>query len=78
MDQYYVSWAAARVNAELTQEEAANAMKVTKATIISWEKYKTEPTISQAQKLCELYKVPTDMVDMIGTKRVFLCSANQI
>lgn len=33
-----ISLAAARVNARLTQEEAAKRMKIGKRTIINWEK----------------------------------------
>jgi DNA-binding XRE family transcriptional regulator len=73
MEQFHISWAAARVNADLTQDEVAKAMNVTKNTIINWEKYKTEPTISQAQTLCKLYNIPLDMVYMNGSKRKFFC-----
>lgn len=38
MDKFQISLAAARVNAGLTQEEVAKAMKVGKQTIVSWEK----------------------------------------
>ena len=66
MEHIRISLAAARVNANLTQDDVAKAMKVSKNTIISWEKYKTEPTVSQGLKLCELYKLPSDMIDMVG------------
>lgn len=78
MDRYYISWAAARVNAGLTLENVAQILKVSKNTLINWEKYRSEPTISQAKTMCDLYKVPADMVDTNGLKRGFLCPENQI
>lgn len=66
METIRISLAAARVNAQMTQDEVANAMNVSKNTIISWEKYKTSPTVPQAQALSELYKIPGDMIDMCG------------
>lgn len=55
-----ITLAAARVNSELTQNEVANAMGVSKSTIIGWEKYRAEPSISQAFKLAELYHCHID------------------
>lgn len=78
MDRYYISWAAARVNAGLTLDNVTSILKVSKNTLINWEKYRSEPTISQAKILCDLYGVPADMVDTNGLKRGFLCSKNQI
>lgn len=68
METIRISLAAARVNANMTQETVANAMKVSVNTIINWEKYKTSPSIQQGMKLCELYGLPSDMIDMCGTK----------
>lgn len=67
MEHVRISLAAARVNANLTQEDVANAMNVSKNTIINWEKYKTSPSVAQGVKLCELYNLPGDMIDMCGT-----------
>ena len=57
-----ISLAAARVNAGLTQEDAAKALKVGKQTIVSWEKGKSEPKMSQSRELSELYKIPLDNI----------------
>ena len=51
MDKFQISLAAARVNAGLTQEEVAKAMKVGKQTIVSWEKGNSEPKMSQSREL---------------------------
>lgn len=62
MEKLQISLAAARVNAGLTQEEVAKALKVGKQTIVSWEKGKSEPKMSQSRKLSELYNMPLDYI----------------
>ena len=57
-----ISLAAARVNAGMTQEDVSRALKVSKNTIVSWEKGATEPTISRVRELSELYKIPLDNI----------------
>ena len=52
-----LSLKAARVNAGLTQEEAAQAINVTGKTLISWEKGVTHPTVDKLSRLCSLYDV---------------------
>lgn len=59
---FQISLAAARVNAQKTQEEVAKALKVGKQTIVSWEKGESEPRISQARMLSELYQIPLDHI----------------
>lgn len=51
---------AARVNAGLTQKEVATYLQISKATVASYEKYKTKPDIETAQKIAALYKMPID------------------
>ena len=48
---------AARVNAGLTQEEAAQAINVTGRTLISWENGVTYPTVDKLLRLCSPYDV---------------------
>ncbi len=57
-----ISLAAARVNAKMTQNEAAAALGVSNQTICNWENGKAEPTISQARKLSELYGMDLDYI----------------
>ena len=52
-----ISLKAARVNAEMTQREAADRMGVDVSTIISWENGKTSPKAIQLQQLCDVYGV---------------------
>ena len=51
-----VSLKALRVNADMTQNEAAEAIGVTKKTIQNWETYATSPTASQLIRLCSVYR----------------------
>ncbi len=57
-----VTLASARVNANLTQKEVAKILKVSEATVNAWENGKTEPRISQARSLSELYKIPLNQI----------------
>ena len=46
---------AARVNAGLTQKEAAIRLNISKNTLVSYEKYRTKPDIEKAQEIADLY-----------------------
>lgn len=62
MAEFQISLAAARVNAGLTQDDVAKALKVGKQTIVSWEKGNSEPKMSQSRQLSELYNMPLDYI----------------
>lgn len=53
---------AARVNAGLTQADAANNLKVSISTIKNWESGKTFPRQPQIEALCSLYGVSYDHI----------------
>ena len=57
-----ITLAAARVNAGMTQASVAKEMKISKQTVVNWEKGKTSPDIAQARKLSELYRLPLDYI----------------
>ena len=57
-----ISLAAARVNAEMTQEDVAREMHVSKNTVVNWEKGKSEPTISQSRELSKFYNMPLEYI----------------
>lgn len=61
-----ISIKAARVNAGLTQEAVAKALKKSKNTIVSYEAYTSSPDISVAIAMAELFKMP--LADIIWTK----------
>ena len=57
-----ISLAAARVNAQMTQEEVAKKMNVSKNTVVNCEKGKTEPSISQSKQISKIYNMPLDYI----------------
>ena len=60
--QIKISLASARVNAGLTQKEAAETLGVSNKTLCSWENGKSFPDALQIEKICELYGVPYDNI----------------
>lgn len=62
MEQIQISLAAARVNANMTQEEVARAMGVSKTTVVNWEKGKIVPGIPQIEMMSRLYGIPQDFI----------------
>lgn len=62
MEKFQISLAAARVNAEMTQEDTARAMKVSKTTVVNWEKGKVIPRIPEVEMMSRLYGVPQDYI----------------
>ncbi len=55
-----ISLKALRVNAKLTQEEAAKSLNVTAKTIQNWESYETFPTGRQLISICSVYRCGLD------------------
>lgn len=62
MGKLQISLAAARVNAGLTQKQLATALGVGNQTIVSWEKGKTEPKISQMVEMSKIFGIPFDNI----------------
>ena len=60
MKRLKISLKAARVNANLSQEEVARKMKKSKVTINNWENGKTEIDYGNLNELCRLYSVTMD------------------
>ena len=59
---YMVSLEAARVNAGLSQKEAAKRIGVNVCTLSNWERGKTAPDIDKFKSLCAVYNCPTDII----------------
>lgn len=57
-----ISIKAARVNAGLTQEEAAKQLGINPNTLASYEKKSDKLTIELLKKLSELYGIPVDFL----------------
>ena len=60
MKRLKISLKAARVNANLSQEDVAKKMKKSKVTINNWENCKTEIDYGNLTELCRLYSVTMD------------------
>lgn len=58
---------AARVNAGLTQTEAAKQLGVTKNTLSNWELGRSFPTVPQIRLIEDLYKVPFAELEFTDT-----------
>ena len=58
MEDLKISLRAARVNANLTLSKASELIGVTKTTLSSWERGKTEPKSSQIEKMSQIYRMP--------------------
>ena len=63
-----ITWEAARVNKGLTQKQTCEELGIGKNTLISYEKYRTSPDASMAQRMSELYGVPLS--------NILLCKQN--
>lgn len=50
----------ARANADLSQREVCKALKIGKNTLISYEKYRTIPDVTMAQRIADLYGMSLD------------------
>jgi transcriptional regulator with XRE-family HTH domain len=57
-----ISLAAARINANLTQKQAAEALNVSLSTYKNWENGITYPKQPAIEKICELYGMPYDYI----------------
>ena len=59
----------ARQNVNLTQEQAAEVLGVSRQTISNWENEKTYPDIVSVVKMSDLYSISLDRL----LRRTFLC-----
>ncbi len=57
-----ITLAAARVNAGMTQEDAAKALNVSSRTIINYENGSQVPDWGTVRKIERLYKFPADFI----------------
>ena len=53
---------AARVNAGYSQKEAAKKLGVSNVTLSNWERGVSMPKANQIIAICDLYRVPYDML----------------
>lgn len=57
-----ITLSAARINAGYNQREAADLIGVSRATVQSWEQYKTSPSVEQAEQLSSIYNLPLENI----------------
>lgn len=57
---YRVTLEAARVNAHLSQKEAAKKLRISNKTLGSWENGGSYPPANKLAEMCALYDVPYD------------------
>ena len=62
MADFKISLAAARVNANLTQTDAAEKIGASKSSIVKWESGKTPIKFETLIELADLYGVPVDCI----------------
>lgn len=62
MTDFKISLAAARVNANMTQEAAAKELKISKKTVVNWEKGSAVPSFASLKALADLYRIPIDYI----------------
>ena len=55
---------AARVNAGMTQTEVVNALKISNATLVNWEKGRTKPSYASLLALSNLYGWPVELFNL--------------
>ena len=67
MADFTISLAAARVNANLTQEEVAKKMQMSKNLIIDMELGRRDLKPQEFSYLCELYGVSKDLIRLPAT-----------
>lgn len=60
-----VSIKAARVNAELTQSDAAKRANIDKKTLCSYEKGKRLPKVDVLHRLCQIYGCTMDDIKIL-------------
>ena len=60
-----ISIRAARVNADLSQKEAAIRLGVSNKTLGNWEKGITFPPADKIMEICKLYAVPYDYLNFL-------------
>ena len=65
MEILQISLAAARVNANMTQEDVAERMRVSKNTIVNWEKGRSSPSLSDMEMLSRMYNIPKDNIFLL-------------
>lgn len=62
LDRLKISLAAARVNAEMTQDDVSKILRVSNKTVLNWEKGKAIPSYATLKTLSDIYQIPIDNI----------------
>jgi putative transcriptional regulator len=62
-----ITMKAARVNAGLTQQQAANALNISKNTLARYEKGKAVPLVTMAHDMATLYGISVNDIIFLPT-----------
>lgn len=65
MSELKISLKAARVNANLTLDEASELLHTTRQTLINYEKGVTSPTVDKLIEMCHLYGVRLESISFL-------------
>lgn len=69
ISQFKIGLKAARVNVGLTQTEVSKELGISNHTLIKWESGVDSPKVNQFEKLCKLYRIPKDNIDLLHERR---------
>ena len=61
---------AARVNAGLSQKEAAKELGISNRTLCKWESYLSFPPANKISEICDLYRVSYDNLNFLPSDSV--------
>lgn len=65
MENFKITFEAARVNAHLTQKEAVKLLDISLKTLQNYENGVTKPNWDTLNKMSEVYKIPMGMLKCI-------------
>ena len=66
MSELKISLKAARVNAGLTQEQAADRIGIARQTLVNYETGKTSPDIKTLRRIADVYGIDKDRISFFA------------
>lgn len=65
---FRITFAAARVNSKLTQDDVCKMLKISKKTLVNIENYKKDISTEMLEKFKEIYNVPDKDLFFLNNK----------
>lgn len=65
METFKISLKAARVNADLTLEEAAKKLEISTDTLIKWEREPGKMSVMNSEKISKLYNININNINFL-------------